>query len=479
MIKNHNKSKGFANSVLSQEQIKIKLFCKKRNIEWLCHFTPRSNLESIKRNGLVPRNKIKGQFKPTDNYRFDGHQDTICLSISAPNKWMFQKKQKENLDLCLLLINPDILFLKKCAFYPHNAATASYRNIPLSELMGYKAIEALFSDTITYQRSGLMPESHHRNQFLNIAETTSNQAEVQCYDAIEPYFIEYILEEDIPLDYQGLLNYVGDVDKRNELSIPFVKSGSIGGDHEARNDIDEVLELFSGKNKSNKARSDVFASNSSLKPTGHSSVYRKLIEIQQNLNEENNKVLSESRKFLSEAKVKVTPVENDGTGGDHSARSDMEKEVLELFFDKSKSNKDRSDVAATNTSLKSTDSNSVLRNMIEKQQKLNKEKLNKLFPEASVKESSTQSSGLNVSDFNDSILDEKKVSSLSSDELKHYEKYTSNKTESKDEKNISLNNPKKNSRTTYSRTNNYSSSDDGCGCLVLIVIAILFSIIFF
>ena len=193
---------------LDSEQISIQSHCKKRNIQWLCHFTPRSNLELIKKNGLTPRNKIKESFTVTDKYRYDGNSNTTCLSISKPNKWMFEKKQQEGFDLCLLLINPEVLYLKRCAFYPYNAATSSYRGMSIERLMGVDAMVAIFSDSITFQKSGRESQSHKRNSHLNTAEPTSDQAEVQCYDTIEPEYIHYIIEEDIPLTYQEICRFV-------------------------------------------------------------------------------------------------------------------------------------------------------------------------------------------------------------------------------------------------------------------------------
>lgn len=205
--------------LLDSEQTLIQSQCLEKNIQWLCHFTPRSNLELIKQHGLLPRNKIQGSFIVTDKYRYDGNSNTTCLSISKPNKWMFDKKQQEGFDLCLLLISPEILYLKRCAFYPYNAATASYRGIPIENLMGIDALEATFSDPITFQKSGHAFQSHRRNSNLNIAEPTSDQAEVQCYESIEPEYIQYIIEEDIPLTYQEICRFIESHENSLEESI--------------------------------------------------------------------------------------------------------------------------------------------------------------------------------------------------------------------------------------------------------------------
>ncbi|SUB24195.1 DarT ssDNA thymidine ADP-ribosyltransferase family protein [Avibacterium avium] len=196
----------------------IKEIIKKRNIKWLCHFTPRENLEFIKRDGLQPRNLITHHYRVTDSGRFDRFKNSICLSISKPNKWMFDKKKESGLDLCLLLINPDVLFEKECLFYPHNAATASYRNIDVNELKGAQAFENLFLPSISYQKANADPTTIYRSDKLD-CETTSDQAEVQCLDIIEPKYIEHILNGNyIPLEYKDILNYAeGRKEKISEL----------------------------------------------------------------------------------------------------------------------------------------------------------------------------------------------------------------------------------------------------------------------
>ncbi|PIE46030.1 MAG: hypothetical protein CSA45_00910 [Gammaproteobacteria bacterium] len=200
----------------------IKKIVEDKDIQWLCHFTPRSNLENIKKFGLLPRNQL-GKYSDitatlTDITRYDGHLDTICLSISKPNKWMFEKKQREGFDLCLLLINPKILYEKRCAFYPHNAATKCYKNIPIEQFIGAAALETLFDNPITYQKSGFLPTELFRNQNIAKAETTSEQAEVQCYGQIDFENIQYIIEENIPLTYREIENFIRKMQLENYRS---------------------------------------------------------------------------------------------------------------------------------------------------------------------------------------------------------------------------------------------------------------------
>ena len=191
--------------VLDADQLLISQVIEQRNIRWLCHFTPRANLENIKQNGLKTRDLLfDWETTVTDPSRFDRFQNAICLSISKPNSWMFNRKQEQGLDLCLLLISPEVLFKKNCLFYPHNAATASYRNINIETLKGEKGLENMFSNPISYQKSGMPPQDIFRFHYLLPCETTSEQAEVQCLENIESQYIQHIFEYDIPLTYNEI-----------------------------------------------------------------------------------------------------------------------------------------------------------------------------------------------------------------------------------------------------------------------------------
>lgn len=195
--------------VLDADQLLISQVIERRNIRWLCHFTPRTNLENIKQNGLKTRDLLSSwEVTVTDLARFDQFRNAICLSISKPNSWMFNKKQEQGLDLCLLLISPEVLYKKNCLFYPHNAATASYRNINVEMLKGEKGLENMFSNPITYQKSGKLPQDIFRFHHLLPCETTSDQAEVQCLESIEPEHILHIFENDIPLTYDEIKSRV-------------------------------------------------------------------------------------------------------------------------------------------------------------------------------------------------------------------------------------------------------------------------------
>lgn len=192
---------------LNLAKLKLIQLIGNRKISWLCHFTPRENLKNIKENGLKTRDLLSGfENTFTDQSRFDQYRNAICLSISKPNKWMFNRKVEQGFDLCLLLISPEVLYRKNCLFYPHNAATASYQDIDIKQIQGELALEKMFANSVSFQKSQCAPSTIERNTFLENCETTSDQAEVQCLENIEPEFIIHIFEDNIPLTYEDIKN---------------------------------------------------------------------------------------------------------------------------------------------------------------------------------------------------------------------------------------------------------------------------------
>ena len=192
---------------LNLAKLKLIQLIGNRKISWLCHFTPRENLKNIKENGLKTRDLLSGfENTFTDKSRFDQYRNAICLSISKPNKWMFNRKVEQGFDLCLLLISPEVLYRKNCLFYPHNAATASYQDIDIKQIQGELALEKMFANSVSFQKSQCAPSTIERNTFLENCETTSDQAEVQCLENIEPDFIIHIFEDNVPLTYEDIKN---------------------------------------------------------------------------------------------------------------------------------------------------------------------------------------------------------------------------------------------------------------------------------
>jgi hypothetical protein len=173
---------------ISQEQKKdIHAIVAERKIEYLVHFTMACNVANILRYGLIPRKRLlaklghRYEVKVNDQWRFDGHSDASCLSISFPNYRMFFTYRQASLKTpwAVLLINPKVLWEKECAFYNCNAASRRMSKIPVEQLKAVSVFEGLFDDfvddNIFVKRSLLQLPS-----FL----TTNPQAEVLVFDVI-------------------------------------------------------------------------------------------------------------------------------------------------------------------------------------------------------------------------------------------------------------------------------------------------------
>lgn len=184
----------------------IRAFVDYRGIRWLCHFTDRKNLPNILKNGLLPRNLLSDTAAVSDSLRFDRCSDSLCLSISLHNHWMLNKKIEQGIiDPCLILLSPRILWEKQCTFYPHNAATACYRNIPFDEMSGLYRFKAMFDPVISFQKANGTSGMWARQNHQHFCEPTSQQAEVQCLQAIEPAYILYVIERNLPSSYDELV----------------------------------------------------------------------------------------------------------------------------------------------------------------------------------------------------------------------------------------------------------------------------------
>ncbi|ELA4711062.1 DUF4433 domain-containing protein, partial [Escherichia coli] len=155
-----------------------------RDITELYHFTHADNLSSIIANGLVSRQYLDIRninYELNDELRLEGHLDATCLSISFPNYRMFFKyRNLKPGDWIILVIDPSVLWIKSCAFYPTNAASGSVRSNAIADMQGEDALNAMFGETIG---------SITREQSLNDKYPTDVQAEVLVFDEIEPSYI--------------------------------------------------------------------------------------------------------------------------------------------------------------------------------------------------------------------------------------------------------------------------------------------------
>lgn len=164
----------------------IEKIAKKRDIRCLWHFTRLDNLEAILENGLVPRSVLEENQEEVifnDEYRLDGQKDAICFSIGHPNYKMFYslRTTHKDIDWIVLACDPEILWVKDCAFCIENAASNNVTKVELQDRKGAEAFEKLFEEI----------DGKPSREDLGISEfcPTNPQAEILVFDRVEPEFI--------------------------------------------------------------------------------------------------------------------------------------------------------------------------------------------------------------------------------------------------------------------------------------------------
>ena len=183
-----------------------------RRINSLIHFTAASNINSILQNGILSKatlNQYHIEHAYNDEMRLDGFPNSISLSIEFPNYSMFSKYRiydSNSKDMVIIQIDPRVLLDKDCAFYYTNAASKDFHNVNPQSLKDYGAWSSMFAENY---------KGIQRNQ-LNLPSnyTTHPQAEVLCFNKIEPHYIKCITFEN---QYHFDKNYM----KYNYPSWPF------------------------------------------------------------------------------------------------------------------------------------------------------------------------------------------------------------------------------------------------------------------
>ena len=169
------------NSIDDSTELKEVVFS--RDIKYLLHFTPLSNLKNILKLGFVPRkflemHGIKEAIRPQlpDLNRYDGRKDCFCLSISWPNYKMFYSKRKSmETEWVVIQVNVESIIQHKCLFFKTNAASRQ------AKIEGPNSIKDMFYDGNI--RSKLE---------ISKSFTTDPQAEVMSFSRIPPDWIERI-----------------------------------------------------------------------------------------------------------------------------------------------------------------------------------------------------------------------------------------------------------------------------------------------
>lgn len=158
---------------------RIKEFVEECGINYLVHFTRKENLPSIMDHGLLGREDLERRgisYQHNDDQRLDYAPNAICLSITHPNDRLFCKFRDGHNRAAweVLLLKPEILWMKDCAFCTDNAANRSVSDLRLEERRKLSSLQDMFAGC----RDGL-PRNF----------PTNAQAEVLVLQSIEPEFI--------------------------------------------------------------------------------------------------------------------------------------------------------------------------------------------------------------------------------------------------------------------------------------------------
>ncbi len=165
-----------------------------RKIKYLVHFTDIKNLESILKNGIVPRKTLidaKIDYHYNDNFRLDERIDSSCLSVEYPNTFLLDKFNIKG-TFCILVLNAEKVLLCTKALKQFSYCNAAredakdwLKNNGLSEA---KYFHNMFIEQNTDYRHNYTRTEKNLQPYL----PTNVQAEILFEGVIPSSFIERI-----------------------------------------------------------------------------------------------------------------------------------------------------------------------------------------------------------------------------------------------------------------------------------------------
>ena len=175
---------------------------KDRCITRLIHCTDESNIESIKKHGILPRTWLEEQnkeFTYNDEKRLDNRKYAVCLSIENPNHFLINKFKETypNRHYKIIILNPSLLYclfknqdgkisLINRAYCDQNAAKRDASASP-------DDINIMFKDKMEiYFRKSNYSKTVQRTENAKKNLPTQEDAEIQFCGRIPPEFIESI-----------------------------------------------------------------------------------------------------------------------------------------------------------------------------------------------------------------------------------------------------------------------------------------------
>jgi hypothetical protein len=161
-----------------------------RNIKHFYHFTSLKNLNSIIAHGILGRRTLREKkisYIPSDFGRNDSVEDGICLSVNAPNNYMFDSKVRKGLDLVVLEISNPIKLLKSLRFIsvPGNFGRNEIKNY-------FYNFPEKFTGAIGLNRLFLNDEVREKWNLSNY-EPTDARSEIVFFDPIPWEYVSQVI----------------------------------------------------------------------------------------------------------------------------------------------------------------------------------------------------------------------------------------------------------------------------------------------
>ena len=184
-----------ADAVLNERESAYRYLVEERDVQYLMHFTPVENIQSILDNGIIPRYHLMRDRKEvvvTDEERWDNRPDCTSFSISFPNYRMMFKKQND-FRFALLLVDPAVLLdlsIDQIYYLPDNAARMSKYGI--DNFKGLDALKGLFSTPV---KTNIGMKTREE---LDIPDCfpSNPQAEVFIKGIVKPKYIKAVVVDD-------------------------------------------------------------------------------------------------------------------------------------------------------------------------------------------------------------------------------------------------------------------------------------------
>ena len=188
----------------AEKEAVYKYFTKERGVQYLVHFTPIDNLQSILEHGILSRVELErlgvSAITP-DQERLDFRLDYSSFSVSFPNYRIFYNKRlKTTHKYAVLLLDPKIILdlpYQSVSYLPENAASNKVWNI--RRYRGLDAAKGMFPEEIMIQGNAI------KRAELGIPDSypTNPQAEVFIGDTVGAKYIKFIMVNNSD-DYQVL-----------------------------------------------------------------------------------------------------------------------------------------------------------------------------------------------------------------------------------------------------------------------------------